>query len=114
MELTRFTVPKPFNTHAHLRECLMLLVLVTLNRFYSYVVCMGNTKAFVSTNKLEANYREEILKASPQFIPIPTIMLTNHTTPLELKMAHRRGVKIVKLMPDAATTNGTVKKSVSG
>jgi dihydroorotase (homodimeric type) len=105
MKVKKFQSRKPFSSHSHLRELDMLSYTVPLNKLYSYVVYIGNISVYVSTNEQEESYRADIHKKGPEFIPVPTIMLTKDTTADTLKRAYDRGVKMAKLMPDGATTN---------
>ena len=98
-------IRKPFSAHTHLRQGKELADVLPSSNIYGAVVCMGNIQPPVSDFQGVRKYRAEIIRQNPQFLPILTLMLTKDTTAETLKRAREEGIRVVKFMPDAATTN---------
>ncbi len=97
-------VLKFISGHNHLREGVLLRWIIKAERFYSYVVAMGNLAIATSTSRLVWNYVLEIIKQA-KFEIIPTLMLTKETTIEIIREAARHGIKAVKFLPGNTSTN---------
>jgi len=91
--------------HNHLREGELLPWIVEAERYYSYLVAMGNKRIPTDTAELSLGYVNDIRQADAKFITIPTLMLTNRTTREVIREAAARGIKAVKLTPGGTSTN---------
>jgi dihydroorotase len=105
-----FSIPKPFDGHAHLRDgALLHAVLPYAAGQFSRAIVMPNLKAPVTTAALAKAYREEIRAAIPEkavFAPFMTLYLTDHTGPDDLARGFEEGVLMAaKLYPAGTTTN---------
>ena len=98
-------VKKFISAHNHLREGKLLPLIVKAERFYSYLVAMGNLSTATSTWKLVLNYVSEIIGTGAKFQIIPTLMLTKKTTREIISEAARHGIKVIKFLPEGTSTN---------
>lgn len=91
--------------HNHLREGEILKPIVHAERFYSYLIAMGNLSVPTNTADLALAYATEIKLAGAKFTPIPTLMLNKRTTPEIIREAATKGIKAVKFVPGSTSVN---------
>ncbi|MDD5586064.1 MAG: dihydroorotase [Alphaproteobacteria bacterium] len=108
--MSLFSIPKPFDGHAHLRSGAVLrAVLPHTAAQFGRAVAMPNLLPPVTTAALAKAYRDEILSALPEktgFTPIMALYLTDHIDPGDLTRGFEEGVlTLAKLYPANATTN---------
>lgn len=100
------TMRSPDDMHFHARCGEMLrMVLPFTATVFARGVAMGNLASPVVTAQDAEAYRREILGVCPGFRPIMTIMLEKQTTPAIMKKAYERGFRVLKYIPDNASTN---------
>ena len=109
---TSFEIAKPWDMHCHLRQKNQGEVFQTAvgftARYFEGAVAMGNTTPAIATADDADKYREEIFSAVPTglaFKPVVAIMLTKKTTPEIVSTAARRGVRVIKYIPEGVSTN---------
>jgi len=111
--MDEITIRCPDDWHVHLREGRTLeKVLPFTARQFCRAIVMPNLKTPVTTSKLAADYRREILEALPKdpdyenFTPLMTCYLTNETLASDLTQGYVEGIfTAAKLYPANATTN---------
>lgn len=110
MTTTTFALPKPFDTHLHLRDGIALktLVLHAAQRFGRAII-MPNLTPPVTTVEQALAYRARILAACPpalDFTPMMALYLTAESTPADIAAA-AQSPHIVgfKLYPAGVTTH---------
>jgi dihydroorotase len=107
MNAQRIIIKKGLDAHCHFRQSEMLCATApfTAQRF-SRAVAMPNTIPPIAAADDAEKYRDEIKTAcGAGFEPIMAIMLTKKTTPKIVKEAGRRGVKVLKYIPQGVSTN---------
>lgn len=98
-------VLKFISAHNHPREGELLKLVVKAERYYSYLVAMGNLSIATSNAGLVWRYVLDIFNAGAKFYIIPTLMLTKETTQATISEAARSGIKAVKFLPGGTSTN---------
>ncbi|MDP2708887.1 MAG: hypothetical protein Q8O93_02450 [bacterium] len=91
--------------HNHLREGALLRFIVEAEKYYSYLVSMGNLKKATSTANLVFQHMFEILKAEAKFKTIPALMIVKNTTREIIRDAAAKGIKAIKLLPGETSVN---------
>jgi dihydroorotase len=108
MSAQTFTIRRPDDWHVHLRDGGMLrLVAPYTARRFARAIVMPNLVPPVITPEMASEYRDRIRAAAgPDFEPLMTCYLTDHTDPQALQRGREDGVWIAaKLYPAGATTN---------
>ena len=99
-------IRSPDDMHFHPRTGKMLQqILPYTSRVFRRGVVMGNLPKSIMTAEDVRHYRREILSVEPNFHPFMTSMLMRQTTPRIIKEAFDQGVRILKYIPDNASTN---------
>jgi dihydroorotase len=99
-------IRSPDDMHFHPRSGKMLEdVLLETSKVFSRGVVMGNLPSPVVTADDAEAYRREILGVDGIFSPIMTIMLTKRTTPQVIEEASKRGLRVLKYIPNNVSTN---------
>ena len=102
-------VKKFISAHNHLREGKLLHWVVRAERFYSYLVAMGNLAIATSTSGLVLDYVFNIIGAGAKFVALPNQKKTKNTTVDTISEVARYGyIKAVKFLP-ANTSTGSEK-----
>jgi len=97
---------KPDDMHLHLRDDDMLArVMKYTSSVFPRGIVMGNLPEPILTASDADSYKQRILSVDPKFNPLMTIMLRKNTTPEIIREAYSAGIRFVKYMPDASTTN---------
>ena len=102
------TIRRPDDWHVHLRDGDMLRAVAPYTaRQFARAIVMPNLAPPVTTPEAAAAYREQIIAAAgPNFTPLMTCYLTDHTRPEEIMRGFKDGIWIAaKLYPAGATTN---------
>jgi dihydroorotase len=107
--VTRLVLRQPDDWHVHLRDGEMLkLVAPFTARQFARAIIMPNLVPPVTTVAAAAAYRERIVAAAatPGFMPLMTVYLTDGIDPQEIARGHKERVfTAAKLYPAHATTN---------
>ena len=104
------TLRRPDDWHVHLRDGDMLRAVAPFTaRQFGRAIIMPNLVPPVTSVEMARGYRERIREsAGPDFTPLMTCYLTDHSEPDEIERGHRDGVWVAaKLYPAGATTNST-------
>jgi dihydroorotase len=102
-----FIWPDDWHTHVRDLEVMKAVVPITAKLFRRAVIMPNLVPAVSNLNMLKA-YEERVLTAAllyPDFQPIMTLAITPKTTPADIKMCRRAGIRAAKLYPAHATTN---------
>jgi dihydroorotase len=107
---SQVSIPLANDMHVHFRQDSTLAAIVPLHApYFGHALAMPNTNPPVTVADQAINYKATIYRAGrwahPWFTPLPTIMLTDGTTPRQIVEARRAGVLAAKLYPRGATTN---------
>jgi len=92
------------SAHNHLREGLFLNDIIEAERYYSYLVAMGNLSSPTDTAESVMDYDAKI-ERDAEFTSIPTLMLTKRTSVEVIEDAYERGIRAVKFLPGSTSTN---------
>lgn len=113
--IARLALRRPDDWHVHFRDGEVLAHTVPpIARVFGRVVAMPNLRPPVTTSMAASAYRERLLSAAEEegevrrathFEPLPSLYLTDGTTPEELARFRELGLVGVKLYPAHATTN---------
>lgn len=106
------TIKRPDDWHVHLRDGdMMKAVLPHTAKDFGRAIVMPNLVPPVTTTKMAAAYRDDILANLPKgadFNPLMVLYLTEATDPADVRAGFEQGiVTAVKLYPAGATTNSS-------
>ena len=114
MSATKLKILKGYDFHCHFRRPVVKTAVELTAECFCGAVAMGNTDPPIAIADDALLYEREIRAALPfgcAFQPIMTIMLTKMTTPQIVIDAARRGIKVVKYIPEGVSVNS--KESVA-
>jgi dihydroorotase len=107
----RFKMPAPDDLHLHLRDgdVLRAVLPYTAQQFRRALI-MPNTTSPILNERDVMNYRDQIALAAygsghPEFEPLMSIQITEHTTPETIRWALVAGAVAGKVYPRGMTTN---------
>lgn len=106
--VTRVTITRPDDWHVHFRDGDVLAHTVPpVAQVFGRAVAMPNLQPPLVTTAAALAYAERIRAASPRagFSPLPSLYLTDRTTPDEVHQAKAAGLIGAKLYPAGATTH---------
>lgn len=103
------TIIWPDDWHTHFRDGAPMQAIVPITaRLFRRAVVMPNLVPAITTLDMLKRYEERVFTAAtdfPDFQPVMTFALTDQTTPAEIKIYRRAGIRAGKLYPANATTN---------
>lgn len=106
--VTRVTITRPDDWHVHFRDGDVLAHTVPpVAQVFGRAVAMPNLVPPIATTEQALAYAERLRAASPRadFVPLPSLYLTEATTPEEVHSAKEAGLIAAKLYPAGATTH---------
>ncbi len=111
--MDRVEIMMPDNWHCHFRQGPMMMWMVKMlneNGWCGRVLSMPNTNPPILNGEEAMTYFREISTESFRYegntlTMVPTIQITEQTTPQMIKSAWRRGIRVAKVYPRYVTTN---------